>query len=179
VVDLRRRRLTQAATVGVAAHVFFELAAGSAMPFASLLGPLPAAALWASTTAVGIHQAGRLPPSRDRVFAITNGLFLSAVVGHFTAWPWQPNRLRAPWLRRCEGLEGPVIVPYNVILYASGLTALGGLLLENRRGRLVGLLLPVAGVPTVVAAQRWEFGRLLAQARRRPRWWNRRLARMG
>jgi hypothetical protein len=176
VVGPQRRPLTQAATVGVAAHVFFELAAGSAMPFASVLGPAPAAAVWASTTAVGVRQAGRLPPSRDPVFAVANGLFLSAVIGHFTAWPWQPNRLRAPWLRRCEGLDGPVIAPYNVILYASGLTALGGLLLENRRGRLVGSLLPVAAVPAVVAAQRWEFGRLVKQAGRRPRWWNRRLA---
>jgi len=149
------------------------------MPFASIVGPLPAATLWASSAAVGIQRAARLPPSQDRIFAVTNGLFLSAVVGHFTAWPWQPNRWRAPWLSQCEGLEGPVIVPYKIILYASGLTALGGLLLENRRGRLVGLVLPVVAVPAVVAAQRWEFGRLLAQARRRPRWWNRRLARMG
>jgi hypothetical protein len=171
-----RRPLTRAATVGVAAHVFFELAAGSAMPFASVVGPAPAAAMWAGATGLGVREAGRQPPSHDPRFAVANGLFLSAVIGHFTAWPWQPNRFRVPWLGRCEGLEGPVIVPYNLILHASALSALGGLLLENRRGRVVGCLLPVAVVPAVVAAQRWEFGRLVEQAHRRPRWWNRRLA---
>jgi hypothetical protein len=163
--------------VSVAVHVFFELAAGSAMPFASVVGPVPAAVGWATGTAVGVREAGRRPPSSDRRFALANGMFLSAVIGHFTAWPWAPNRLRAPWLSRCEGLDGRAMVPYNLILYASGFTALAALLVENRRGRAIGSVVPVLLVPAVVAAQRWEFRRLVEQAHGRPRWWNRRLRR--
>jgi hypothetical protein len=156
-------------------HVFYELAAGSAMPLASVLGPGPAAAFWAAGTVVAVREAGRQPLSRDRRFAVANGFFLSAVIGHFTAWPWALNRFHAPWLSRCEGLDGRAMLPYNLVLYASGLSALGGLLLENRRGRLTGSLVPLVLVPAVVAAQRWEFRRLVAQAQRRPGWWNRRL----
>jgi hypothetical protein len=169
------RPLTQASTACVAAHVFFELAAGSAMPLASLLGPGPAAVLWGAGTVIGFREAGRRPPSADRRFAVVNGMFLSAVVGHFTAWPWAPNRFHAPWLSRCEGLEGRAMMPYNLILYGSGLSALGALLVENRRGRVAGSVVPVVLVPVVVAAQRWEFRRLVQEAHRRPRWWNRRL----
>jgi hypothetical protein len=145
------------------------------MPLASLLGPGPAAILWAAGTVIGFREAGRRPPSVDRPFAVVNGMFLSAVVGHFTAWPWAPNRFHAPWLSRCEGLEGRAMVPYNVILYVSGLSAVGALLVENRRGRVAGSVVPVVLVPVVVAAQRGEFRRLVQQAHQRPRWWNRRL----
>jgi hypothetical protein len=170
-----RRPLTRAATVAVAAHVFFELGAGSAMPFASVVGAGPAALLWAAGTTVGVREAGRRPEGQDRTFALVNGFFLSAVIGHFTAWPWLPNRWRAPWLRSCEGLDGGAMAPYNAILYASALSGLGALAVENRRGRAAGAGLAVVMVPVVVAAQRWEFRRLVTQANRRPRWWNRRL----
>jgi len=170
-----RRPLTRAATAAVAAHVFFELGAGSAMPFASVVGPAPAALLWATGTTVGVREAGRQPEERDRTFAVVNGFFLSAVVGHFTAWPWLPNRWRAPWLSSCEGLDGRAMAPYNAILYASAVSALAALTVENRRGRVAGALVPVVMVPVVVAAQRWEFRRLVIQAQRRPGWWNRRL----
>jgi len=170
-----RRPLTRAATAAVSAHVFFELGAGSAMPFASVVGPGPAALLWATGTTVGVREAGRQPEERDRTFAVVNGFFLSAVIGHFTAWPWLPNRWRAPWLSSCEGLDGRAMAPYNAILYASAVSALAALTVENRRGRVAGALVPVVMVPVVVAAQRWEFRRLVIQAHRRPGWWNRRL----
>jgi hypothetical protein len=79
-----------------------------------------------------------------------------------------------PWLVECEGLAGPVIVPYNVILYVSGVAAVGGLV-ENGRGRELGLLVPAALVPLLMVAQRREFARLLGRAKRHPSWTTRRL----
>ncbi len=45
-----RRPWTRLAGAAMAGHVFFELGAGVGMPFASVLGPLPAAAVWATAT---------------------------------------------------------------------------------------------------------------------------------
>jgi hypothetical protein len=103
------------------------------------------------------------------------GLYLSAVVPHFTGWPRAHPAL--PWLAECEGMRGPVIGPYDVVLHVSGIAALGGLL-ENRRARNRGALVSSVVVPWPLRAQHREYGRLLAQARRRRGWWNRRLQRL-
>jgi hypothetical protein len=42
----------------MAGHVFFELGAGVGMPFASVLGPVPAAGLWAAGSAWVQRVAG-------------------------------------------------------------------------------------------------------------------------
>jgi len=170
------RRWTQAGTVGTAAHVFYELGAGVGMPFASRLGPAPAATVWALSSAAAFREAGRQPPSRDPAFAVLNGMFLAAVIAHFAAWP-RTRRAGLPWLTECEGLRGREMVPYNLILYQSGLSAMAALVLENRRSRVWGALVPVVLVPLLMSDQHREYGRLRSQARRRPRWWNRRLAR--
>ena len=170
-----RRPLTRAATAGAAAHVFYELASGVGMPLASVVGPAPAATAWATATAAALGSAGRADPSHDRAFASLNGLFLSAVIGHYLAWPW--TRRWLPWLADCEGLGAERMPVYNTILYLSGGAALAGLLLENRDGRARAALLPVALVPAAVALQRREFRRLQELAWRRPGWWNRRLRR--
>jgi hypothetical protein len=143
------------------------------MPFASRLGPTAAATLWAGSTAAAYHHAGRQPDSRDPPFAVLNGTYLAAVVAHFLAWP-RTSKAGLPWLTECEGLAGPVIGPYNAILHASAVAAIGGLV-ENRRGRSWGLLVPVVTVPWLLVLQRREFRRLVAQAREHPGWWNRRL----
>jgi len=109
------------------------------------------------------------------VFALVNGLFLSAVLAHFTTWP-RTTRAGLPWLRECEGLRGRVIGPYNLLLYASAVAAVGGLV-ENRRAWPWGALTPLAAVPLLRRATPREYERLLAQAACRPRWWNRRLTR--
>src|SRR4051812_47986256 len=124
------------------------------MPFASVIGPAPAALLWAAGTTVGVREAGRRPEELDRTFAVLNGFFLSAVIGHFSAWPWLPNRWRAPWLSSCEGLHGRAMVPYNAILYLSALSALGALAVENRRGRPPRALVPGGVGPVVVGGPR-------------------------
>ena len=169
----RRRPWTQAAVLGGGAHVLYELLAGVGMPFAALVGPVPAAAWWVGSTALGVREAGRRPVSWDPVFAVVDGLYLAAVVAHLTGWP----RVRPwlPWLAECEGLRGPVVHPYNVVLWASGVAAVGGLR-ENRRGLAGALVVPVV-VPWLLGAQHREHRRLLTQARRRPGWWNRRLQR--
>jgi hypothetical protein len=164
------RPWTRAATLATGAHLFYELLAGVAVPFASRLGPVGAAAGWAGVTVAAHRQAGRRGPAWNPVFAVLDGAYLSAVLAHFAGWP----RLRSalPWLTECEGLRGPVIAPYNVVLHVSGITAVRGLL-ENRRA--VGALVPLVLGPALVRAQRREYRRLLAQARHRPGWWNRRL----
>src|SRR3954454_4201845 len=168
-----RRPWTRLGTVGAGAHVFYELLAGVAMPFASRLGPGTAAAMWASRTAAAYHHAGRQPGSRDPAFAVLNGAYLSAVIAHFLGWP-RTTKAGLPWLTECEGLAGPVIAPYNAILHMSAVSAIGGLG-ENRRGGALGVVVPVVAVPWLLREQRREFGRLLVQAQERPGWWNRRL----
>jgi hypothetical protein len=173
----RRRPWTRLGTAGVGAHVFYELLAGVGMPFTSRLGPRGAAGFWAGSTVAAYSQAGRQPASRDPAFAVLNGLYLSAVIAHFLAWP-RTTRKGLPWLTECEGLTGPVITPYNVILHVSGVAAVAGLV-ENRGGRVWGALVPLALVPVLLREQHREFGRLLVQARVQPGWWNRRLRSRG
>ena len=174
-VQNRRRQWTRLGTVANGAHVFYELLAGVGMPGASRLGPTATAALWTSSTVAAYHQAGRQPSSRDPVFAVLNGAYLSAVIAHFLAWP-RTTKAGLPWLTECEGLRGPVIAPYNAILHISAVAAIGGLV-ENRRGMVWGALVPAVTVPWLIGEQRREFGRLVAQSRQRPGWWNRRLRR--
>jgi hypothetical protein len=174
-VTIRRspRPWTRLGAVGIVAHVFYELAAGAAIPLASRFGPAAAATLFAGGGAVIVREAARQPTSRDVAFSAVNGVFLSAVLGHFASWPRTSLR-GLPWLVECEGLTGPLMPTYNVILYVSGLAALGGLI-ENRRGGLWGAAVPVALVPLFIAETPREYARLRAQAGDRPRWWNRRL----
>jgi hypothetical protein len=131
-------------------------------------------AFWAGSTVTTYRQAGRQPASRDTVFAVVNGLYLSAVIAHFLGWP-RTTRRGLPWLTECEGLSGPVIAPYNVILHLSGAAAIVGLVAENRRAGAWGAVVPAFAVPLLLPAQRQEFSRLVAQARTEPGWWNRRL----
>jgi hypothetical protein len=149
------------------------------MPLASVVGPVPAAAAWTASTAAIVGSAGRSDRSHDRVFASLNACWLSAVIGHYVAWPW--SRPGLPWLADCEGLGAERMPVYNAILYLSGGAALAGLLLENRDGGTRAAVLPVALVPVLVPVlvivQRTEFRRLQELAWRRPGWWNRRLRR--
>ncbi len=77
--------MTRLATAGLAGHVFFELAAGVGMPLASVLGPMPAAGLWAVTTAGVWRAAASRPASSDATLALWNGLGLAAVLAHLAA----------------------------------------------------------------------------------------------
>jgi hypothetical protein len=173
------RPLTRLATAGLAAHVFFELGAGVGMPTASVLGPVPAAGLWALTSGTLWHTAGTRPASSDGVFAVANGIGLAAVLAHLRGWPSRRSRLGLPWLRECEGM-GPELMPYyNPILYVSGLAALGALLRENRSAPRYLPLLALGLMPVLIVTQHAEHWRLRDLARRRPGWWNRRLAGLG
>jgi hypothetical protein len=155
------------------AHVFYELAAGVAMPFASRTGPVVAATAWGAGTALAYSAAGRRKDSYDNVFGLLNGMYLAAVAAHFTYWPkrWI---LGLPYLVECEGIRGRAIAPYNAILYVSGLAAVAGML-ENGRAGVRGVPVVLAGVPILLRLQDIEFRRLRIQARRHPGWWNRRL----
>jgi hypothetical protein len=158
-------------TVAVAAHVFYELFSGVGMPFASFVGRAPAAMGWAAGSLWLFRAAQQRPRSADRMFAVVNGAYLSAVIAHFAAWPLQ-WRAGMPVLTECEGLRGRVMAPYNAILYVSGITAVGGVS-ENRN--FAKSAMSIALVPILIAAQRLEFGRLRTEARGNPTWWNRRL----
>ncbi|OUD01794.1 hypothetical protein [Streptomyces swartbergensis] len=168
--------MTRVTTVATAGHVFFELAAGVGMPFASFLGPVPAATAWAIGTGTAWHAAGNRPAAYDRAFTVLNSVSLAAVTAHLTGWPHRRTRLGIPWLTDCEGL-GPRLMPYyNPILYLSCAAAVAALILENDSAprRLPLLALPL--VPLLAAAQHAEHRRLRAIAVARPAWWNRRLA---
>ena len=170
--DPVHRRWTRAGSLAVGAHVFYELGAGVAMPLASRLGIAPAAALYGTATAVSYREAGRRPASADTAFNALNGLYLGLVLGHAVSWPrrWAG----APWLTECEGLQGRVLTPYNVVLQVSWIAAIGGIA-ENRRGRWWAAVVPALVVPVLAREAPREFARLTEQARERPRWWNRRL----
>lgn len=169
------RPFTRLATAGLAGHVFFELAAGVGMPMASVVGPLRAAAAWASGSVALDRLAARPSPSGDRVLTAMNGLGLAAVLAHLVGWPRRRTRAGLPWLVDCEGLGPALMRWYNPIVYASGIGAVGGLLWENRAApRRLGWVL-LAAVPALVRLQHAEHRRLRALARTRPGWWNRRL----
>jgi hypothetical protein len=184
-----QRPLTRLGTAGMAGHVFFELAAGVGMPLASVLGPAPAAAVWATGAVTAIRLTGRgsciearhyptcaQSPSEERLSGLVNGLAVGAVLAHLSPWPERPAAGGGiPWLAGCEGLGRDLLPAYNMTLYATGVTALGGLLRESGHGRPLGLLMAVAVVPGFSVGRRWEFRRLRAQAQSRPAWWNRRL----
>jgi hypothetical protein len=168
--------MTTLSVLGAGAHVFFELAAGVAMPFASVLGPAGAVAAWTGGVAGLARAAAVRPASSDRGLAVFNGIAVAAVVAHLAAWPKRRTRLGVPWLEDCEGL-GPELMPYyNSILYASLGTAVAAIATENRSSpRSVAPAAAAVAVPLLVKAQHVEFRRLQEMARERPGWWNRRL----
>jgi hypothetical protein len=167
------RRWTRLATVANGAHLFYELAAGVAIPFASRTGPVIAAAGWATGTVATYSAAGRRNRSWDGVFGLLNGVYLTAVIAHFAYWPKRWIR-GVPYLTECEGLRGAVVAPYNGILYVSGVAAVAGMFEHGRAGAR-GALVAVVGVPLLLRLQAIEFRRLRVQAQRHPGWWNRRL----
>jgi hypothetical protein len=168
-----RRPWTRLAGAAMAGHVFFELGAGVGMPFASLLGPAPAAATWAAGTVAVQRAAGS--PGRDVPLAVVNGLSLAAAVGHLAGWPRRRNALGLPWLTDCEGLGPELMRWYNPIVYAGGVAAAAALLAENRAAPRWAGVLPLAAVPLLIRVQHAEHERLRRLAVRRPGWWNRRL----
>jgi hypothetical protein len=169
-----RRPLTSMAIAGLATHVFFELGAGVGMPGASVLGPMPAAVVWAAGTRAAWRAARNRRASADTVLAIGNSVGLAAVIAHFAGWP-RRRTAGLPWLRECEGL-GPDLMPfYNPILYVSGAAAIAALVRENRSAPRALPLLAVGLAPALMAAQHAEHRRLRHLAHARPRWWNRRL----
>ena len=168
-----RRPWTRLASAAMAGHVFFELGAGVGMPFASVLGPLPAAAVWA--TATGAVQKAAGSPSRDTTLAVVNGAGLAAAVAHLAGWPRRRTRLGLPWLTDCEGLGPELMRWYNPIVYAGGVAAAAALVRENRAAPRWARLVPLLLVPALVRVQHVEHQRLRRLAVRRPGWWNRRL----
>jgi hypothetical protein len=169
------RPFSRLATAGLAGHVFFELGAGVGMPFASVLGPMAAAGSWAGASGVLWAVTGRPGRRADTVVTVMNGMGLAAVVAHLAGWPRRRTRLGVPQLIDCEGL-GPELMPfYNPLVQLSGIGALGGLLRERGAAPRWAGWLPLLLVPVLVRVQHGEHRRLVAQARTRPGWWNRRL----
>jgi len=161
--------------LSVAGHLAYELLGGVGVPLASRVGVTAATAGFAVPSVVAYRAAGRVPsPRGDRRFAVANGLFASAVIAHFTSWP-RTTRAGLPWLTECEGLEGRLMGPYNVVLYVSAVAAVGGAV-ENRGAWRWFVATPLVVVPVLRRETPPEYQRLLAQAAERPRWWNRRLA---
>jgi hypothetical protein len=168
-----RRPWTRLASAALAGHVFVELAAGVGLPGTSVLGPGPAALLWAAATA-GVQRAAG-SPSAGTGLAVVNAAGLAAVLAHLAGWPHRWTRLGLPWLIDCEGL-GPELMPlYNPVVQLGGAASLAALLTEDRAAPRWVFLLPGALVPVLVRLQHAEHARLRELARRRPGWWNRRL----
>ena len=168
-----RRPWTRLAGAAMAGHVFFELGAGVGMPFASVLGPVPAAAAWAAGSVAVQKAAGA--SSRDTALAVVNGASLAAAAGHLAGWPRRRTRLGLPLLTDCEGLGPELMRWYNPIIYAGGVAAAAALVTENRAAPRWADLAPLLLVPALVRVQHVEHERLRRLAIRRPGWWNRRL----
>jgi hypothetical protein len=168
-----RRPWTRLASAAMAGHVFFELGAGVGMPLASVLGPVPAAACWATGTVAVQKAAGS--PSRDTALAVVNGVSLAAALGHLAGWPRRRTRVGLPWLTECEGLGPALMRWYNPIVYLGGVAAAVALATENGAGPRWAGLAPLALVPALIRVQHVEHERLRRLAARRPGWWNRRL----
>lgn len=169
------RRWTRLGIVAVAGHLGYELAVGVGVPGAPRIGVRAAVAGYALGIAGAYRTADRLPdPRGDRRFAVANGLFASAVISHYASWP-RTTWHGFPWLVECEGIDGVLITPYNIVLQVSAVAAVGGLA-EN----LSAWPWAVTAGPIAVPALRWltprEYERLLEQAAAQPRLWNRRLA---
>ena len=168
-----RRPWTRLAGAAMAAHVFFELGAGVGLPFASIVGPAPAAVFWAAGTRAVQRAAGS--PGHDRSLAVVNGLSLAAAVAHLAGWPHRRTRTGLPWMIDCEGLGRELMRWYNPIVYTGGMAAAAALAGENRAApRWLGAL-PLAAVPALIRVQHAEHERMRRLAVRRPGWWNRRL----
>lgn len=169
------RPWTRVGTVAISGHLAYELVAGVALPLAPHVGVRAAATAYALPAATAYAAAGRLrAPRGDRTFAVANGFFLAAVIGHYSSWP-RAWRAGLPWLTECEGLEGPVIGPYNVLLQVSAVAAVAGLH-ENRSQWRWGVVTAAVVAPVMRWAQPREYAALVRQAAEQPRWWNRRLA---
>jgi hypothetical protein len=172
---MRKRPWTRLGIISILGHLTTELVAGVAVPLAPHLGVRAGVAAFVLPASAAFASAGRLAsPRGDRVYAVTNGLFLAAVVAHYSSWP-RTWRAGVPWLIECEGLEGPVMGPYNALLQVSGVAGVAGLL-ENRSQWRWGVATALGVAPVLRWATPREYTRLLGQAAERPRWWNRRLA---
>jgi hypothetical protein len=172
---MAERPWTRIGIVTIAGHLGYELVAGVAVPLAPHVGVRAAAVVFALPALTTYVPAGVLvSPRGDRTYAVANGIFVAAVVNHYSSWP-RTWRAGLPWLTECEGLEGPIIGPYNVLVQVSAVAGVAGLW-ENRRQWRWG----VATALTIAPVLRWatprEYAQLRRQAAERPRWWNRRLA---
>jgi hypothetical protein len=148
-----------------------------ALPLASRLGPVGAGAAFVTTLVTAERSAAALPGRRgEAVAAASNGFMAAAVTAHFTSWP-RTSRAGLPWLVECEGMSGPVMGPYNVILNLNTLAAAAGLV-ETRRGLPWSIAVFALSLPALKRFTMPEFENLLRQAHGRPRWWNRRLAKL-
>ena len=174
---MAERPWTRLGIISFAGHLGYELVAGVAVPLAPHVGVRRAAAAFALSAATAYVPAGRLvSPRGDRTYAVANGFFLAAMVGHYSSWPrvW---RAGLPWLTECEGLRGPVICPYNVLLQVSAVAGAAGLW-ENRSQWRWGVATALAVAPLLRWATPREYAMLQQQAAEHPRWWNRRLGRL-
>jgi hypothetical protein len=175
---VRHRPWTRLGILCIAGHLGYELVTGVGVPLAPRVGVTAATFGYAASSAVAHRAAGRLPsPRGDRAFAVANGLFLSAAVTHFTSWP-RVSRAGLPWLLECEGMDGRLMGPYNLLLHVSAVAAVAGVV-ENRGAWRWFALTPVLALPLLRRQTPREYRRLLVQAARQPRWWNRRLAARG
>src|SRR3954453_6591947 len=122
---MRRRPWTRLGVLASGGHLAYELVCGVGVPLASRFGVTAATTAYAVSSVAAYRAAGVLPsPAGDRRCAVANGLFASAVITHFTSWP-RTTRAGLPWLTECEGIEGRLIGPYNVLLYVSAVAAVG------------------------------------------------------
>jgi hypothetical protein len=173
-VSATSRPFTRLVVAGNAAHAFVELVGGAGMPGASVAGVGPAAATFTAGSGWLWRAAGQGERRHDAPLAAYAALSLAAVTAHLSAWPRRSTRLGVPWLTECEGL-GPEVMPvYNPVLYVTAAAAAVALLREVRSAS-PAVALALCLVPGLQVLQHREHERLVEQARKRPRWWNRRL----
>lgn len=159
-----------AAGAGTTAHQALELAAGTGVIGAGVLGFPGATAASIALNTVWLTAATRNRPPH-RVLAALTGIAIGVPLLHFTIWPWERRR-GVPVLTSAEGLPEAVLPAYNALLYAWCASGVVALATTPRRHRWIGIA-STAGVLASRPIVARHFDWMRDAARTQPAWWNR------
>lgn len=104
--------------------------------------------------------------------AALNGMGLAGAVSHYIGWPVSWRGLPV-LLDGAEGMRGAWVRAYNVLVYGWMAAAAMAVIREADRDVRPWVALGLGTAPGIVLASHRKLKWVRAEARRRPRWWNR------